>query len=780
MGTITAERGSGYVGYFRAIALGVTYVNATPVGSTLSNRTGLLTVSGIGVDYIQIRDRPKGQGTVMGDRTYFVREQDVFYAATYNRTLGYRGDAAADWTSNDSVVCKVNAWGTVGHGSSAEILFKYAGTCTITVVASTVSGPKTNVTGTLTVTPRTLVTVDDSGGKDFTKIQDAVDFAQAGYTVFVYDGTYPGHVVVSKGIEIVGETRHGVVLDGSGSGTALRITGDRAVVHNLTIQNAAFGVFLFQSNNTRLYDLTIQDYGTGLFNDHTLNAWVTHSLITRGQIGVVANRSYDDAIRFNEISFNTVYGAKGYNARLRNCFNWNSLHDNKVGYFYDPTTDLPPYEFDGNVLTDNEIGVKVAESSAIFLTNNTITGGTTAVQLLNSSSMVRANTVSNVRTGVEFRTSSSNLTGNTIAATQVGITGDGGSPRIEGNDIVVSAGPAMVLRNLDGAVIRGNDAHGGVVVISDSRIAVLAPVNSIVFLDDSTVQSLVLDATSRVEVRVTVRVRAVDEGGAALSGSSVGIRDARGVLVFYGAAGPDGTISGVSLTTEVRTLAGTEVRNPFTVEVASGSARGSLTASIASAGDVVVVARGAVPPLALLAGIAAAMLVFASFAGVFAAERSRYAFLTILMPLYSRLNRDKVLENYNRGRVYEYVELNPGAHFNGILGALGMNNGALVYHLEVLHKEGLVTSRQDGMYRRFYPRDVQAPPVLENGTSEAQLRVLKAIQEMPGITQKELSRFLGLRQSTLAYQIDRLTATGYIAAERRGRRVAYRARKGGR
>src|SRR5439155_10156373 len=218
----------------------------------------LLTVSGIGVDYIQIRDRPKGQGTVIGDRTYFVREQDVVYAATYNRTLGYRGDAPADWTSNDSVVCKVNAWGAVGHGSSAEILFKYAGTCAITLTAYTVSGQKTNVTGTLTVTPRTLVTVDDSGGKDFMKIQDAVDFAQAGYTVFVYDGTYPEHVVVSKGIEIVGETRHAVVLDGSGSGTALRITGDRAVVHNLTIQNAAFGVFLFQSNNTRLYDLTIQ------------------------------------------------------------------------------------------------------------------------------------------------------------------------------------------------------------------------------------------------------------------------------------------------------------------------------------------------------------------------------------------------------------------------------------------------------------------------------------------------------------------------------------------
>ncbi len=83
------------------------------------------------------------------------------------------------------------------------------------------------------------------------------------------------------------------------------------------------------------------------------------------------------------------------------------------------------------------------------------------------------------------------------------------------------------------------------------------------------------------------------------------------------------------------------------------------------------------------------------------------------------------------------------------------------------------------MYRRFYTMEAQPPPLLENGTSEVQLRVLRAVQEMPGITQKELARVLGLRQSTLAYQIDRLTAMGYVAGEKQGRRVRYTAKKGG-
>ena len=98
-----------------------------------------------------------------------------------------------------------------------------------------------------------------------------------------------------------------------------------------------------------------------------------------------------------------------------------------------------------------------------------------------------------------------------------------------------------------------------------------------------------------------------------------------------------------------------------------------------------------------------------------------------------------------------------------------------IYHLQ---REGLVTSRQEGMYRRFYPADMQPPPILENGTTESQLRVLKAIQEMPGITQKELSKFLGLKQSTLSYQIDRLTAMGYITSEKQGRKVHYTAKHG--
>src|SRR2546425_2620984 len=396
---------------FYANAVGFTYVSAEPVGTSLSNTTGKLTVMTIGIDYIQIRDAPNGHGIILGNRTYFPREQDTFYAASYNTVFGYRGDVVGEWTSNNSAVCEPHGYyqGTA-HGSSVQILLKAPGVCSVTVTASRPSGPVSNTTGALTVLLRTIVTVDDSGGADFLKIQDAVNFAQAGYTVFIFTGSYPENVVVPKELEIVGESRTAVLIDGGGL-DGVTITADRVVLHELTILNSHIGVLQIRTNNTRVYDTTIKDYDTGLFNDHTLNAWVAYNLITHGRIGVLTNVSYDDAIRWNEISFNSKYGAKSFNTRLRNCFNWNNLHDNAIGYFHDPTSEYPPMEFDGNVLTGNGVGVKVENASSVTLTNNTFTGGSTGVPLLNSSSKVDSNIFAGVGVAVVCRARASESEG---------------------------------------------------------------------------------------------------------------------------------------------------------------------------------------------------------------------------------------------------------------------------------------------------------------------------------------------------------------------------------
>ncbi|MDY6965908.1 MAG: NosD domain-containing protein, partial [Halobacteriota archaeon] len=58
--------------------------------------------------------------------------------------------------------------------------------------------------GVVPVAAATTWTVDDSGGADFTKIQDAVNAASAGDTIIVYSGTYYENVIVDKQLTLRG------------------------------------------------------------------------------------------------------------------------------------------------------------------------------------------------------------------------------------------------------------------------------------------------------------------------------------------------------------------------------------------------------------------------------------------------------------------------------------------------------------------------------------------------------------------------------------------------
>jgi predicted transcriptional regulator len=83
-----------------------------------------------------------------------------------------------------------------------------------------------------------------------------------------------------------------------------------------------------------------------------------------------------------------------------------------------------------------------------------------------------------------------------------------------------------------------------------------------------------------------------------------------------------------------------------------------------------------------------------------------YAFAALLVPLYMRVRRDKVLENFLRGRIYEYVRQHPGAHFRMIISGVKLSIGAVRYHLEVLERTGMIKSERKLNMKRFYTTEV--------------------------------------------------------------------------
>ncbi|KAF5417109.1 MAG: Cell surface glycoprotein [Candidatus Methanogaster sp.] len=101
-----------------------------------------------------------------------------------------------------------------------------------------------------------------SSGCDYTKIQDAVDNASAGYTILVYDGTYTENVWINnKDLMIEGEDRETTIIDGGGSGDCIRVSSSDVDISGFTIKNAGgCGVYAYGSD-LNLSNATIRDCG---------------------------------------------------------------------------------------------------------------------------------------------------------------------------------------------------------------------------------------------------------------------------------------------------------------------------------------------------------------------------------------------------------------------------------------------------------------------------------------------------------------------------------------
>jgi hypothetical protein len=144
----------------------------------------------------------------------------------------------------------------------------------------------------------TTFTVDDDGPADFTTIQEAVDAAISGDTIFVFNGTYYENVVVNKTINLTGENKNDVIIDGEKNGPALLIKDIIDVsISSLSIHNGSSSSGSLNMDNA---SCTLSNCNVnGSQGDDSL-MWAEN-----GSPGV----SSTDSIFF--ISNSTIYGGAG-------------------------------------------------------------------------------------------------------------------------------------------------------------------------------------------------------------------------------------------------------------------------------------------------------------------------------------------------------------------------------------------------------------------------------------------------------------------------------------
>jgi DNA-binding MarR family transcriptional regulator len=165
----------------------------------------------------------------------------------------------------------------------------------------------------------------------------------------------------------------------------------------------------------------------------------------------------------------------------------------------------------------------------------------------------------------------------------------------------------------------------------------------------------------------------------------------------------------------------------------------------------------------------------ASAAGiaVLATEFARYKFfkLLFLIPGFSRLEKDEVLEHNKRDELYRFIKTTPGPSFSDLRRELGLSNGTLVHHLRILEAQEYVKPVRDGFRTRFYVRGPKIVPT--SYLTRTQIQLLDAIGANPGLTQKELSLVLGLPRESVSYHTKQLAQTGKLEIKQDGKWRRY-------
>ncbi|MGA1848466.1 MAG: winged helix-turn-helix transcriptional regulator [Thermoplasmatota archaeon] len=131
---------------------------------------------------------------------------------------------------------------------------------------------------------------------------------------------------------------------------------------------------------------------------------------------------------------------------------------------------------------------------------------------------------------------------------------------------------------------------------------------------------------------------------------------------------------------------------------------------------------------------------------------------------FTRLKTNSLLDNANRNRIVEVITGDPGIHFRKLSRIVELKQGVLSYHLNVLEKNELVKSVQDGNNRRFYLYDQKVKP--EMFLTDLQRSIVQVIYDSPGISQSKISKQLGRSKALVNYHLRILREANLVNMEK--------------
>ena len=193
--------------------------------------------------------------------------------------------------------------------------------------------------------------VDGDGGADFTHIQNAIDAANPGDTVYVYAGNYQENIVVDKSLMLTGEDKETTIIDGGGVEDVIYISAESVDISEFTLQNSGI--------DTDPNDILNSDAGIDI---QANNVEISNNIIKNNYIGLSTRGS--SAKESLNVHNNIFVG------------NSEGKKDNSAIKFYAcylMYTDNSYISY--NEFTENDFNIKCSHSEYVDISNNVFYDG---------------------------------------------------------------------------------------------------------------------------------------------------------------------------------------------------------------------------------------------------------------------------------------------------------------------------------------------------------------------------------------------------------------------
>lgn len=275
---------------------------------------------------------------------------------------------------------------------------------------------------TIKETRATTHYVGGGGPGNHTTIQEAIDAASPGDTVYVYPGLYVENLIIDRTLTLLGEDRGTTTVDGSGTADVIEVSADGVTISGLTITNGGTGftdagVDLSFTQNCMVVSSNISANG---FRGFRLldagNSTIQDNIVSENTLGFSLESAYHSRIVGNSIS---TSGAGGVGINLEYSYG-NTISGNDISggddgiilIFSDGNT------VSGSTISSNWRGIYLSHSNGNTITLNNISLSSNKGMSIDSSqgNIVSYNMISSSPYGIHLDSSNGNdIVGNTAS-----------------------------------------------------------------------------------------------------------------------------------------------------------------------------------------------------------------------------------------------------------------------------------------------------------------------------------------------------------------------------